>query len=106
MRSYFLVYIGLAFYSKITNCYLGVLGWLICQTFIYLANLFKKHRKASIHLFASGTPFQSYLIQAVNNFKYVEGYNYSSDYKNKIEERNDKMELNQRRIGIYGSIMK
>jgi subfamily B ATP-binding cassette protein MsbA len=98
-----LVYIGLAFLSNYQFAILVSLGGYL-SNFVF-RYLFKNTEKASIHLSGLGHSFQSYLIQAVHNFKYLKATNYFSDYKNKLKNVIDQIEINQRKIGIYGSIM-
>ncbi len=98
-----LVYIGLAFLSNYQFAVLvSIGGYLSNFLFRYL---FKNTEKASIGLSNLGNSFQSYLIQAVHNFKYLKATNYFNDYKSKLKNVIDQIESNQRRIGIYGSIM-
>ena len=98
-----LVYIGLAFLSNYQFAILVSIGGYL-SNFIF-RYLFKSTEKASVHLSSLGHSFQSYLIQAVHNFKYLKATNYFNDYKKKLKDVIDQIEVNQRRIGIYGSIM-
>jgi ABC-type multidrug transport system fused ATPase/permease subunit len=98
-----LVYIGLAFLSNYQFAILVSLGGYL-SNFIF-RYLFKNTEKASIHLSGLGHAFQSYLIQAVHNFKYLKATNYFNSYKGKLKNVIDEIEINQRKIGIYSSIM-
>ena len=98
-----LVYIGLAFMSNYQFAILVSLGGYL-SNFVF-RYLFKSTEKASIGLSEMGNSFQSYLIQAVHNFKYLKATNYFNDYKLKLKNVIDQIEINQRKIGIYGSIM-
>ncbi len=98
-----LVYIGLAFLSNYQFAILVSLGGYL-SNFVF-RYLFKNTEKASIGLSEMGNSFQSYLIQAVHNFKYLKATNYFSEYKMKLKAVIDQIERNQRKIGVYGSIM-
>jgi subfamily B ATP-binding cassette protein MsbA len=98
-----LVYIGLAFLSNYQFAILVSLGGYL-SNFVF-SYLFKSTEKASIGLSEMGHSFQSYLIQAVHNFKYLKATNYFNDYKLKLKNVIDQIEVNQRKIGMYGSIM-
>lgn len=98
-----LVYIGLAFLSNYQFAILVSIGGYL-SNFIF-KYLFKSTEKASIKLSGLGHSFQSFLIQAVHNFKYLKATNYFSEYKKKLKNVIDQIEANQRRIGIYGAIM-
>lgn len=98
-----LVYIGLAFFSNYQFAILVSIGGYLSNFFFRY--LFKNTEKASIGLSDMGHSFQSYLIQAVHNFKYLKATNYFNDYKIKLKNVIDQIEINQRRIGILGSIM-
>lgn len=97
------VYIGLAFLSNYQFAILVSIGGYL-SNFIF-KYLFKSTEKASINLSGLGHSFQSFLIQAVHNFKYLKATNYFSEYKNKLKKVIDQIEVSQRRIGIYGAIM-
>lgn len=98
-----LVYIGLAFLSNYQFAILVSLGGYLSN--LIFRYLFKNTEKVSIGLSELGNSFQSYLIQAVHNFKYLKATNYFNDYKFKLKAVIDQIEINQRKIGIYGSIM-
>jgi len=98
-----LVYIGLAFLSNYQFAILVAIGGYL-SNFVF-RYLFKNTEKASVGLSALGNSFQSYLIQAVHNFKYLKATDYFQEYKSKLKDVIDQIERNQRKIGIYGSIM-
>ncbi|TVP53379.1 MAG: ATP-binding cassette domain-containing protein [Mongoliibacter sp.] len=98
-----LVYIGLAMLSNFQFAILvSIGGYLSNLIFKYL---FTNTEKASIGLSKLGNTFQSFLVQAVYNFKYLKATDYFSSYKLKLKDVIDKIEHNQRKIGIYSAIM-
>lgn len=98
-----LVYIGLAFLSNYQFAILVSIGGYL-SNFIFRI-LFKNTEKASLGLSNLGHSFQSYLIQAVHNFKYLKATDFFNDYKLKLKDVINQIEQNQRKIGIYSSIM-
>lgn len=98
-----LVYIGLAFLSNYQFAILVSIGGYL-SNFVFRI-LFKNTEKASVGLSNLGHSFQSYLIQAVHNFKYLKATNFFNVYKLKLKDVINQIEQNQRRIGVYSSIM-
>lgn len=98
-----LVYIGLAFLSNFQFAILvSIGGYLSNFLFRYF---FSRTEKESINLSSLGHQFQSYLIQAVHNFKYLKATDYFSSYNLKLKSVINQIEHGQKKIGIYGSIM-
>jgi subfamily B ATP-binding cassette protein MsbA len=98
-----LVYIGLAMLTNFQFALLVGLGGYLSNIFFRV--LFKNTEIASIGLSNLGHTYQSYLVQAVHNFKYLKATDYFTSYKIKLNDIIDKIENNQRQIGIYSSIM-
>lgn len=98
-----LVYIGLAMLSNFEFAILvSIGGYLSNYVFRFL---FKNTEIASVGLSNLGHTYQSYLVQSVYNFKYLKATGYFSSYKNKLKDIIDKIELTQRKIGVYNAIM-
>lgn len=98
-----LVYVGLAMLTNFQFALLvGVGGYL---SNILFRILFKNTEIASVGLSNLGHTYQSYLVQAVYNFKYLKATDYFGSYKNKLKNIIDKIENNQRQIGMYSAIM-
>ncbi|MBN3583030.1 ABC transporter ATP-binding protein/permease [Algoriphagus aestuarii] len=98
-----LVYIGLAFLSNWQFAILVSLGG-------YLSNFlfrffFTRTEKESINLSNLGHQFQSYLIQAVHNFKYLKATDYFASYNQKLKSVINQIENGQKKIGVYGAVM-
>ncbi len=98
-----LVYIGLAMLSNFEFAILVSIGGYLSNVFFRI--LFKKTELASIGLSNMGHIYQSFLIQAVHNFKYLKATDYFSSYKVKLKNIIENIETNQRKIGVYNAIM-
>jgi ABC-type multidrug transport system fused ATPase/permease subunit len=76
----------------------------------YLSNLifkiiFKYTESASLNNSKLSHKYQSSLIQAVHNFKYLKATNYFQKYKIKLKDYVDQIELEQKKIGIFNAIL-
>lgn len=76
-----------------------------------LSNLFYRKvytytKKASVELSRKGNKFNSFLIQAITNFKYLKSTNYFALYSNKLREVIKETETLNKKIGFYNSITK
>lgn len=98
-----LVYIGLAMMTNFQFALLVGVGGFLSNVFFRI--LFKNTEIASVGLSNLGHSYQSYLVQAVYNFKYLKATDYFVSYKNKLKDIIDKIESNQRKIGMYSAIM-
>ncbi len=98
-----LVYIALAMMSNFQFALLVSLGGFL-SNFIFKM-IFKFTEKASVGVTAFNHEFQSYLIQAVHNFKYLKATDYFSKYKLKLKGIIDSIEVQQRKIGIYNAFL-
>ncbi|OOG74605.1 ABC transporter ATP-binding protein [Algoriphagus sp. A40] len=98
-----LVYIGLAMLSNFEFAILVSIGGFL-SNFIFKA-IFKFTEKASVGVTAYNHEFQSYLIQAVHNFKYLKATDYFSKYKLKLKRIIDSIESQQKKIGVYSSFL-
>lgn len=97
------VYVALAMLTNFQFAILvGIGGFL--SNFIFKA-IFKFTEKASVGVTAYNHEFQSYLIQAVHNFKYLKATDYFSKYKMKLKGIIDSIEVQQKKIGIYNSFL-
>lgn len=98
-----LVYIVLAMMSNFQFALLVSVGGML-SNFIFKA-IFKFTEKASVGVTAFNHEFQSYLIQAVHNFKYLKATDYFSKYKVKLKGIIDSIEVQQRKIGVYNAFL-
>ncbi len=98
-----LVYTGLAFVSDWKFALLVSFGGFLSNLIFKV--LFKKTESASIKISAKGHLFQSFLIQAVQHFKYLKATAYFSKYKNKLVNQIHEIENLQKRIGFYNSLL-
>ncbi|WP_268034996.1 ABC transporter ATP-binding protein [Algoriphagus sp. PAP.12] len=76
----------------------------------YLTNfifkiIFKYTESASLNNSKLSHKYQSSLIQAVHNFKYLKATNYFQKYKLKLKSYVDQIELEQKKIGIFNAIL-
>lgn len=97
------VYMGLAFVSNWQFAILVSIGGLFSNLFFKI--LFRKTETASINISAKGHSFQSFLIQAVQHFKYLKATSYFKRYKDKLVDKVDEIENLQKRIGFYNSLL-
>ncbi len=98
-----LVYITLAMLSNFEFAILVSIGGFL-SNFLFKF-IFKFTEKASVGVTAYNHEFQSYLIQAVHNFKYLKATDYFSKYKLKLKSIINSIELQQKKIGVYSSFM-
>ena len=98
-----LVYIGLAVLSNFQFAILVSIGGYLSN--IVFRILFRNTEIASVGLSKLGHTYQSFLVQSVYNFKYLKATDYFSSYKYKLKDIIEKIEQNQRKIGIYNAIM-
>lgn len=98
-----LVYLGLAMMSNFQFAILVSIGGFL-SNFIFKA-IFKFTEKASVGVTAYNHEFQSYLIQAVHNFKYLKATDYFSKYKLKLRDIIDSIEFQQKKIGLYNAFL-
>ena len=98
-----LVYIGMAMLTNFQFALLVGVGGFVSNIFFRV--LFKKTEIVSVGLSNLGHAYQSYLVQAVYNFKYLKATDYFVSYKNKLKDIIDKIESNQRKIGMYSAIL-
>lgn len=97
------VYTGLAFISDWKFALLVSFGGFLSNLVFKI--LFKKTETASITISAKGHLFQSFLIQAVQHFKYLKATSYFGRYKNKLVNQIHDIENLQKRIGFYNSLL-
>jgi len=98
-----IVYMGLAFVSNWQFAILVSLGGFISNLFFKM--LFRRTEIASIKISSKGHVFQSFLIQAVQHFKYLKATSYFNNYKQKLTNQVDEIENLQKRIGLYNSLL-
>lgn len=97
------VYTGLALISDWKFALLVSLGGLFSNLIFRV--LFKKTEIASITSSKKGHLFQSFLIQAVQHFKYLKATSYFSKYKSKLINQIHDIENLQKKIGFYNSLL-
>lgn len=66
--------------------------------------IYKVMKEASFEISKKGNFFNSYMIQAIQYFKYLKSTNYLSTYARKLEGVIDKTEYLNRKTGYYGAI--
>ncbi|SDA78020.1 ATP-binding cassette, subfamily B, MsbA [Algoriphagus alkaliphilus] len=97
------VYTGLAFISDWKFALLVSFGGFLSNLVFKI--LFKKTETASINISEKGHLFQSFLIQAVQHYKYLKATSYFGRYKNKLVNQIHDIENLQKRIGFYNSLL-
>ncbi len=98
-----IVYMGLAFVSNWQFAILVSIGGFLSNLFFKI--LFKRTEAASIEISSKGHVFQSFLIQAVQHFKYLKATSYFNNYKQKLTKQVNEIENLQKKIGLYNSIL-
>lgn len=97
------VYTGLALVSDWKFALLVSLGGFLSNLIFKI--LFRKTETASITISNKGHAFQSYLIQAVQHFKYLKATSYFAKYQRKLVNQIHEIESFQRKIGFYNSLL-
>lgn len=97
------VYFGLALFSDWKFALLVSIGGFLSNIFFKI--LFKRTETASILISSKGHQFQSYLIQAVQHFKYLKATSYFKNYREKLVDQIINIENLQKRIGFYNSLL-
>jgi len=97
------VYLTLALLSNFQFAILVGIGGFLSNFLFRL--IFKFTEKASVGVTAFNHEFQSYLIQAVHNFKYLKATDYFAKYKLKLKAIIDSIEFQQKKIGIYNAFL-
>lgn len=98
-----IVYMGLAFFSNWQFAILVSIGGFISNLFFKM--LFRRTEAASINISNKGHQFQSFLIQAVQHFKYLKATSYFKKYKLKLINQIEDIESLQKNIGFYNSLL-
>jgi len=97
------VYVTLAMLSNFQFAILVSIGGYL-SNFLFKM-IFRFTEKASVGVTAFNHEFQSYLIQAVHNFKYLKATDYFAKYKLKLKAIIDSIEVQQRKIGVYNAFL-
>lgn len=97
------VYFALAFFSNWQFALLVSIGGGL-SNFLF-KRLYSLTERASKYISTSSHKFQSYIIQAVQHFKYLKSTSYFDIYKRKVLSVIDQIEGNQRKIGFYNAIL-
>lgn len=98
-----MVYVTLAMLSNFQFAFFVSIGGFL-SNFLFKI-IFKFTEKASVGVTAYNHEFQSYLIQAVHNFKYLKATDYFSKYKVRLKSIIDSIEVQQKKIGLYNSFL-
>lgn len=95
-------YIVLAFIANFEFAIFVVVGAGL-SNLIY-RKIYQICRKISLQLSQQGNSFNSLLVQAVHNYKYLKSTNYLHRFSQKIKNVIDKTEYLNKRIGFYNAI--
>lgn len=95
-------YIILAFLANFQFAILVAVGAGL-SNMIY-RRIYVKCKNIALEISKKGHNFNSYLIQAVHNFKYLKSTNYISNFSRKIKTVINETEHLNRKMGIYNSI--
>lgn len=97
-----LVYVAFAYLANPRFAIMVAVG-AVASNFIF--NRIYKHTKIASRKYTNEMhKFQDYLIQSVNNFKYLKATNLVQSYKAKIEAAIKRIELEQRMIGKMNAL--
>ena len=97
------VYIGFAFFADWQFAIMVCVGGLFSD--LIYRQIYKNTKGASRKLTLESNFFQSLIIQAVANFKYLKATGEMEKYRNKIEEQVEFIEANNKKIGVLGAIL-
>lgn len=97
-----LTYVVLAFVANYQFAILVAIGAGL-SNFLY-KRIYFLTKKASIAFSKSGNDFNSYLIQAINYFKYLKSTNYFSKYSIKLRQVIRESEMLNSKMGFYSAI--
>lgn len=95
-------YIALAFLANFQFAIFVVIGAGL-SNLIY-RKIYQICKKISLQLSLQGNSFNSLLVQAVHNYKYLKSTNYLTRFAQKIKNVIDKTESLNKRIGFYNAI--
>ena len=95
-------YIFLAFLANYQFAVLVAIGAGL-SNLIY-RKIYKETKKASLELSKKGNNFNSFLVQAIYQFKYLKATNYFTKYTKKLKLVIDETEALNKKIGYYNSI--
>lgn len=98
-----LTYITLAFLANFQFALFVAVGAGLSN--LLFKKIYVATRKASVEFSQKGHDFNSYLVQAVTNFKYLKATNYFSDFAGKLKEVILESELLNRKMGFFTSFM-
>jgi ABC-type multidrug transport system fused ATPase/permease subunit len=73
-------------------------------TNLLYTRIYKVLKQASFEISKKGHDFNSYMIQAINYFKYLKSTNYLNSYSKKLGEVINKTENLNRKVGFYTAI--
>lgn len=96
-------FIALAFYSNLQFAFWVTIGVGIFG-FIY-RRIYKATKALSIEVSLKGDDFNSYLLQAVHNFKYLKATHYFAKYAQKLRTVINKTEQLTLKMGNYQAIL-
>lgn len=97
------VYFGLAMVSNWQFAILVSVGGYVSNIFFKI--LFRKTETASVSISKKGHQFQSFLIQAVQHFKYLKATSYFNKYRQKLVDQILHIEDLHLRIGFFNSLL-
>lgn len=95
-------YVCLAFFANYQFAFLVAVGAGLSNLIyrrIYIAT-----KKGSIEISKKGNAFNSFLIQAIHNFKYLKSTNYFTSFSKKLKNVIVETELINKKLGYYASV--
>lgn len=98
-----LTYIALAFIANFQFALLVAVGAALSN--LLYRRIYVLTKKASIELSGKGHDFNSYLVQAVHNYKYLKATNYFKDFAVRLKEVIKQAELLNKRMGFFTSVI-
>ena len=95
-------YITLAFLANFQFAIFVVIGASLSN--LFYQKIYKACKRISLELSHQGHNFNSLLVQAVHNYKYLKSTNYLNRFSKRIKSVIDQTEQLNKRIGFYNAI--
>jgi ABC-type multidrug transport system fused ATPase/permease subunit len=98
-----MTYVVLAFLANFQFALFVAIGAALSN--ILFKKIYTATKKISIEISKKGHDFNSYLVQAVHNYKYLKATNYFRDFTVRLKEVIKQTELLNRRTGFFSSVI-
>lgn len=95
-------YIVLAFLANFQFAILVAVG-AVLSNFLY-RKIYTACKRISLQISQQGHSFNSFLVQAIHNYKYLKSTNYLSNFSKKIRTVISETEMLNKKVGVYNAI--